>query len=78
MSVRGNGRHEWIVVACVPCADALTRTGFNQRHEPGHVLAFARRHRGHDVRALHGTLHLWFTVEDLDEDLVDERQEIRA
>lgn len=64
MIPRGNGHHEWIVVACVTCADALTRTGFNQRHEPGHVRAFASAHHGHDVRALHGTLHLWFTAGD--------------
>lgn len=65
MSVQGNGCHEWIVVACVNCADALTRHGVNVRHEAGQVRRFARRHRGHQVRALHGTLHLWFNVDDL-------------
>lgn len=65
MSVQGNGCHEWIVVACCDCADALTRTGVNHRQDPARVRDFARAHRGHDVRALHGTLHLWFNAGDL-------------
>jgi hypothetical protein len=67
MNVQGNGLHEWIAVACVDCADAapMHRTAVNHRHLPEHVRAFALAHEGHDVRALHGTLHLWFNAADL-------------